>query len=100
MQQTTCLDDSIDIMAVQLAYLCALQDPDEITAVAPLQQSPQHLKNHYADYIGQMPQYSRGSQHSRQENINHSGTVQGMSGSRMDTTFRIISSRGQIADLW
>jgi hypothetical protein len=93
-----CLDDTTDIMAVHRAYLCALQDPDQVTAVRLLHQSPHNLENHYAGYISQMP-HSRGTQHSRQESINHSGTVQGMSGSPTDT-FGIISSKGQIADLW
>jgi hypothetical protein len=92
------LDDTTDIMTVHRAYLCALQDPDQITAVRLLHQSPHNLKNHYAGYISQMP-HSRGSQHSRQENINHSGTVHGMSRSPTDT-FRINSSKGQIANLW
>jgi hypothetical protein len=75
-------------MEVQQAYLFALEDQDQITAITLLHQSPHNLKNHYADYISEIP-HSRESpintftqqplrisssqmQHSNQENTNHS----------------------------
>jgi hypothetical protein len=45
------LDDIIDIMKVQQAYLCALEDQDQITVITLFHQSPHNLKNHYDDYI-------------------------------------------------
>jgi hypothetical protein len=72
---------------------------------------PQNLKNHYADYIRQMPhswespvnavsrQLQRISsslmKHSRQENTNHSASVQQRSRSAMNT-FRIICSKNKV----
>jgi hypothetical protein len=102
------LDKFIDIMEVQLAYLCAREDQDQITAITLLHQCPHNIKNHYADYIHQVP-HSRESpvnvvtrqllrisashmQHSREENTNQSASVQQRSGSAMDT-FRIIYSK-------
>ncbi|TVU23264.1 hypothetical protein EJB05_25619, partial [Eragrostis curvula] len=41
-------EDFHDIMATQHAYLCALKDPDQITPLELLQQSPNALKHHYA----------------------------------------------------
>jgi hypothetical protein len=45
------VDNFIDIMELQQAYLCALEDQDQITAITLLHQSPHNLKNHYVDYI-------------------------------------------------
>jgi hypothetical protein len=75
-------------MEVQQACLSAIEDQDQITAITILHQSTHNLKNHYADYIHQMP-YSRENpvnaftqqplrisssqlQNSSQENTNHS----------------------------
>jgi hypothetical protein len=50
-------------MEVQQSYLYSLQDQDQITSITLLHQSPHNLKNHYDDYIRQMP-------HSRQSLVN------------------------------
>ncbi|TVU33147.1 hypothetical protein EJB05_24933, partial [Eragrostis curvula] len=45
------LADFANVMAVQQAYLYASHDPDQLTSVKLLHQSPNALKNHYASYI-------------------------------------------------
>ncbi|KAK3132200.1 hypothetical protein QOZ80_6AG0517380 [Eleusine coracana subsp. coracana] len=101
------LENFIEIMEVQQAYLCALNDPDQVTPMRLIHQSPQALRNHYADDIRQMSHSGKikrtfGSsqmQHSRWDNINYSGGVQQTTRSPMDKTFRIICIKGQISAL-